>query len=251
VLSNFISIVIMDLICKICKKEYQTTPVILPCGWTVCESHVNNNEIVACVFCGKSHFTSDGTQYNVNRSIEIHLNQKKLKDGLTRTDFKLTYFKVLQSDPYSNYIFKYFDSLINKITARENELVASIKNHFGPMIVMLKSIRDKSLDSDDQESLNAFKSIDLGPFIEQVNYLKNEKNDDLKVDASSNFTELDAKLKENRKRITAIERALDESLDSLLENTTYELSEKMKSMDYDELFGKLIITNKSKPTYLN
>jgi hypothetical protein len=235
----------MDLICKVCKKEYQTTPVILPCGWTVCESHVNNNEIVQCVFCSKSHFTSDGTQYSVNRSIEIHLNQKKLKDGITRTDFKLTYFKVLQSDPYSNYIFKYFDALINKITARENELVESIKNHFGSMVTKLKGIRDKTLDADDQETLNAFKKIDLGPFIEQLNYLKKEKFDETEVDVSSSFTQLDALLKENRKRITAIERVLDESLDGLLENTTYELSDKMKPMDYDELFGKLIIKNKS------
>jgi hypothetical protein len=236
----------MELKCKVCKKEYQSSPVILPCGWTVCESHVNNNEIAQCPYCGKAHFSDDGTQYHVNRTVEVHLNQKKLKDGITRADFKLTYFKVLQSDPHANYIAKYFDSLIAKITARENELLDAVRGHFAPMVEKLKGIRDRTLVETDQETLAKFKEIDLEPYAQLVVHLKEAKVDEIKVEPDSDMKQLDAQLKENRKVISEIERALDESLDGLLENTTYELSDKMKMMDLDELYGKLIIKNKSR-----
>jgi hypothetical protein len=43
------------IICEYCKTQFDSTPKFLPCGWTICESHLNNNQFNNCKFCSKKH----------------------------------------------------------------------------------------------------------------------------------------------------------------------------------------------------
>ena len=235
----------MDLTCKHCNQEYQSVPIVLTCGWTVCDAHIQMEGISECTFCRNAHTSTDGNQYPVNKTIEVQLNHKKVKDGLVRAEFKLQHFKVLQSDPYGTYVSKYFDSLINAIESRQEKLISSITAHFEPMVARLREIRDRARDPDYQETLEKFRNLKLDPLENDLSVIKSDAAEEQLTGSSNSYSELNAKLKEKKKKIGTIERYMDECLDGLLENTVYELSDKSPNMNYDELFGKLIIQNKS------
>ena len=91
----------MDFICQVCKKEYQTTAVFLPCGWTVCDYHIKNNDLEQCLFCGISHRINDGQKYLTNKPIEINLNKKRLRESIGKAKERLEEFRRIQDDPYN------------------------------------------------------------------------------------------------------------------------------------------------------
>lgn len=234
----------MDLTCKLCMREYDSTPVILPCGWTVCSDHLESDDLADCVFCHRTHHIDDGGQYPINKPLEISVNQKKVHESLKRADEKIDAFRTLQIDPHQKYVHKYYESMVVKVEQRRDEIIKAIEAHFEPMVNKLKELRDKPLDADDQENIEQFKIIKLDNFEAELTKIKEETKGELKID-NSNFRELDAQLFDGLTKIIQIEMWLDTKLDGLLDNTTYELTSKAEEINYDELFGHLVVHNKS------
>jgi WD40 repeat protein len=231
----------MDLKCHFCKNDYQSTPIFLPCGWTVCQIHLENNDLKECVFCTESHRKNDGKSYPVNKPADIHFNKCRLEESIQKASEKLEGLKLVQTDPY-NFFYEYFEKLLNKVHIREGEVLESIKSHFDTVIHEIKEIRDKykPLEQDKYQSVVDFKN-------ENLELLENELKEIIEFNKpqinGSSLIDFDKKLKENRKRIEQIEKIFDQKVDSLMDNTTYELSP-IEECDYGKLFGKLTIQKK-------
>ena len=121
----------MEFVCQVCKKEYQSTCVFLPCGWTVCDLHVKNDDLAQCLFCGQSHRLADApaARFPVNKPVEIQLGKRRMRDSLASAQERLDDFRRLQHDPYQ-YVCQHFEKLIQRVYAREGEIIQSVQAYF-------------------------------------------------------------------------------------------------------------------------
>jgi hypothetical protein len=131
----------MDFICQVCKREYQTAAVFLPCGFTACDFHLKNNDLDQCVFCGSAHRIGDGHRYLINKPIEINMGKKRLRESITRARERLDDFRRIQDDP-NHFVNDYFDKLVKQVHAREAEIIQSVQGHFDAVLERIGEIRN-------------------------------------------------------------------------------------------------------------
>jgi hypothetical protein len=119
----------MDLLkCPICKDRFKSTPIFLPCGWTVCDTHVSNSSLTnGCSMCGDKH--SDSSEYRVNKPVAIQLNLQRVAEKLDRTADKLARFKAIQRDPLA-FVSELSEELVNQVLSREVETIRSLHARF-------------------------------------------------------------------------------------------------------------------------
>jgi hypothetical protein len=190
----------MDLKFNVCKKDYQSTPIFLPCGWTVCELYLTNSDLKKCVFCHKRHHKNDGSAYPINKPLEIQFNRARLNESIDKASKKLEELKLVQKDPY-NFVYDYFGKILNEVHIREANTIESIKSHFDKIIKQIEEVRDrfKPLEQDKLPCVVNLKKENLAVFEKELKALI----ESTEQSQSSNSIHLDAnkKLKDNAKRI--------------------------------------------------
>ena len=103
----------MDQKCRVCNEDFQTTPILLPCGWTVCDLHLKNNELFNCVICQGSHKPNDRA-YIINKYAAIFCNKRKIRESLEIINECMAKLKQFHNNPNES-AYEYFDKLIGKI----------------------------------------------------------------------------------------------------------------------------------------
>jgi hypothetical protein len=118
----------MELLkCPICKDRFKSTPIFLPCGWTVCDTHVHSSLASCCSMCGKKH--SAESEYHINKPVAIQLNITKFTEHLDRVAKKLARVKQVQRDPLS-YLIDLSQELTSQISAREIDAIRALHAYF-------------------------------------------------------------------------------------------------------------------------
>ena len=118
-------------------------PVILPCGESLCQKHLEEvNQIFTCYFCNEEHqIREDGYKINktINMLMNIFLEIDPLRKEVYATFDKLNkligdYEKI---DPES-YIFDNLREVINKVDLHREELIKEINEKYDEIIKRLK-----------------------------------------------------------------------------------------------------------------
>jgi hypothetical protein len=164
----------MILNCDFCFKEFETNPIILPCGWTVCEQHLKNRELLKCRFCIQKHEYEPNK--HVNMKVLTLLNKEKQARKLKELEQSVEEFKTVFNDP-EYYIDNIFRELIDKMQQRKEETLESIKNYFENEIDKIEERKASLLQrlKQDEEFIRNMKKLSPNEILNGLNQLKKEK----------------------------------------------------------------------------
>jgi hypothetical protein len=73
---------------------------VLPCGWTVCDRHVRNKDLVNCPGCHVNHSQQKEPKFPVNKTVDLQIKLQDTEANLQRTIEKFSVFKNAHNDPY-------------------------------------------------------------------------------------------------------------------------------------------------------
>jgi hypothetical protein len=221
----------MVSICPFCGEFFKSTPIVLPCGWTVCDYHVKNNELLNCFKCNSAHVATG--EYLVNKSLEMHWNLIKTQQNLDRTFNKISEFRLACANPY-NYSLNYYDKLLNEINNREKESMNVVRAYFANMTnkVMVLKNRIKMLEPDIDENVERLVSVDIDHLEKDLHKFQAKKSG-----TDVNFDKL---IESTNEKSNKIYGKLNKHLYNLLDGKPYVLSPLSTNINF-ELFGKLVI----------
>ena len=192
---------VTDLICKHsdCKLIYEN-PVLLPCGGTLCQHHLDDFDNLLkfkCFFCNGEHELTN-YDYNQNEKIinmiqsyfDLNPLRKEIKDTFNYLNQKLIEYEQFSSD---GYIYDYFEDVRNKVDLHREELKNEIDKRSDEIIRQLKekeetfklnSSRIKKMDLDNLKTSNlpSWKNKFRLPEInkKELNDLKSKMNEQIK-----------------------------------------------------------------------
>jgi hypothetical protein len=241
----------MDLlICPVCKEQFKTTPVVIPCGWTVCDVHIRNNELTNCALCHGSHLSENAT-YPINKAFEIHMKALRTNESINQVSEKLTDLKTIQKEPHI-YIADFFAKLVERVHVREKEVTDSVHSYFDRMIFEINQIKQryKELESDPNGQYFKMKNFDLNRLDEELEAYKKD-NEARMANLRSQLTFVpdnvatEKNLRETNKRLAEIERTLSEQLSNFLDKEGFILTARSTDIAKCEDFcGKLLVREK-------
>jgi hypothetical protein len=226
--------------CPLCGDFFKSTPIVLPCGWTVCDFHVKNNELVNCFKCSATHLATG--EYLVNKSLGMHWNLVKTQQNLDRTFNKISEFRLASTNPY-HYTLNYYDNLLNEINKREKESIDIVCMYFANMANKVKILKNrvKMLEPDIDENVERLVSVDIDHLENELQKFQAKKSAD-----GSNFDRL---IESTNEKSNEIYGKLNKHLYNLLDGKPYFLSPISMNINF-ELFGKLVV-NKEMVKFVN
>ena len=230
--------------CDLCNKLL-SDPVALPCGYTICQSHVNEllerrfkaPSTFVCELCEDDHVVpANGFALNkkFKSALDIKLNEFKIGHGMFNDCKKaleevrdtVTELESIAMDP-ENYLFGYFseikrlvdlrrEELKNNIDDYSNEIIEVIERTKAGLVAVTKNVNhfDKEIENSRSQINKLFENFDTFEF------------DDKKINNLMKKAEF---LKEEN------EKMLEEYKQSLLMHKQYSFEYKDRSVE--EFFG--------------
>jgi hypothetical protein len=153
--------------------------MVLPCGWTLCETHLLNEKFIKkCSQCDKCHkYEKNESKFTVNRSVLNFILYEKQKEKRNKILKKIQNFKEISKSP-RQYILNLFDSLIVDVKERKNKSVSRLEKHFDSLIDCLYEIRAKFLEDYNENSNREMQNFDLSAFELDLGIFEREKYDE-------------------------------------------------------------------------
>ena len=73
---------------------------MLPCGWTVCDRHLRNNDLVICKGCKANHSQHHKDhKFPVNKTVALQIKLNETSENLNRAFEKFSVLKSAHDDP--------------------------------------------------------------------------------------------------------------------------------------------------------
>jgi hypothetical protein len=194
----------------ICELEncelFIENPIILPCGSTICQEHVENeSKKFDCEICKKEHFIpEEGFPINkfayklMESGFYLNKTQKKIKDSFEKLEQKIEEHENLNSE---NLIYDYYSNIRNQVDLHREQLIDEIIKRSEEIIKQLKVLEEKcKLNSAmlKKMDLDQFKNNDIGdlkytlrePYLTHYDLNKlysdiNDKIDDIQEDINN------------------------------------------------------------------
>ena len=185
--------------CQYCSKLF-AKPITLPCGITICESHLEKVLRRKCSFCKETH-TAPRNGFSVNKVLEQMLQLelqsfqtsktfKQCKESVEQTVSTFDQIESLKSDP-NKYIKSQFDELRETVDLRKRQLQKSIDTYSNEVI---RAINESEKNC-----------IDLASKVQKI---PNDSTDKIKTELSELVLNFD-KLRVDEEQCAAIQRTVD------------------------------------------
>ena len=227
----------MEVNCTHCRERFKSTPVILPCGWSVCDIHLaKSSSGFACTKCSAFHTSS--VAYTVNRSLEIRLSFANAQSRLDQTIQRLSEFREVKRDPHK-YVDSFFNEFLLTVDLREGEAIEAVQAHFSQMRneINLAKSRFDYLKSDKGEFKN-FESIDVESLQKLMDEFRTEI-DTQSARAAPNLCLTD--LQSVQVKLNAIEKKLRKALSVFLNKNEFKWTEKSSVLHTRDVFGCFVV----------
>lgn len=236
------------LICPLCKERYKSAPIVLPCGWTICEIHLQNFDFNNCPSCKSTHPAQANSKFPVNKSVEIQLKLIELVENFSRTKERFDNFKLAYNDP-GVFVDDFFNQLVEKVNKRRGEVVESVNRYFESMIVKINEAKAKYKPSEDGVTSITQQNAKMERLkrLRKVNVKKVE--DELSgfngtIQAHKQMKTVDPQMEtsilETNQRLSEIELMLDNHLKGFFDENAYQLTPKSNHLSYERIFGELV-----------
>lgn len=156
---------ISALQCKWCFSEL-TSPVILPCGNTICSKHTQElvEEKCKCLICGVSHYIEEGKQFPENK-MAIELLEAKINklnfgpeyqdavQAVNELENKFKEFSHAVSNP-ADYLSGYFNEYKLQVDLKREQLIQTIDQVCDQMIDQIKKIHNECTNDVNSQSFS-------------------------------------------------------------------------------------------------
>ncbi|RNA10289.1 hypothetical protein BpHYR1_054033, partial [Brachionus plicatilis] len=136
--------------CKICDNVF-IEPVILPCGNSICQSHVTFEEIFTCQICSLEHpIPKEGFIANklikdlITTKIHDNLSEKnnqQILNSFSLLENTIQEIEHLEKNP-DDFITDFFAKLIHKIDLKREENKIDAEKHFQNVSSELNTLKD-------------------------------------------------------------------------------------------------------------
>jgi hypothetical protein len=219
---------------------------VLPCGWTVCDRHIRNNDLVNCPGCHANHSQHKEHRYPVNKTIDLQLKLYETNENLNRAFVKFADFKNAYNDPFG-YINQFFEQLIELTFKREDEVIESVHAHFESVRDHVNERRNRYLATEHTyktDKVRKFKRMNVKRLEDDLNNFK--KKTEMQIQDKNVLTNfnLEESLKETNEKVTSIQKSITDSLTDLLNKDAYQLTSRSNYINYEKIFGELTVKEK-------
>ena len=221
--------------CRFCSKLF-VNPVALPCGISVCESHVAEITRGQCLYCDQTHAKNE---YKVNdvlqKMLELEVNSIKLSPKFEScknhiNEAKLVVKQIDQIQKNSdNFIYEHYERFKRQVDLRREELKAEIDTYSDKVIDDITKIQNSQINSKMTNEMNAM----------NINIETNKKELE---DISKQFDTFDTnaeKYENVLKKVKLLKPKLDRIMEritlSLTGNNRYRFS--VESISIERIFG--------------
>lgn len=227
--------------CKYCLERIRS-PVILPCGVTICKNHSQDLIRTTCTFCSQVHeLPTNGFTANeiLQQMLAIELNKLTLSPKFNRCKTSISQLQenaqkiyLIQKDP-DNYIHDYFEELKRQTDLRRENLKSQVDTWSNDIIMEITRAQTECKNM-------AFQTAEIS---KQVDDLRSDLNSLINRFDSFEFSDE----KHDAVLIDAI--ALKPIIDSTLENYKNMLvgnkdySIKFEDINLSDMFGSFKISN--------
>ena len=222
--------------CQFC-SELLVQPITLPCGISICDSHLDELSSDRCQFCEEQH---PKNRYRVNQKlnkmIELQVNSIKLspkfdacKENINKAKDLIDKIDLVSKDP-DNFIHEYFEHLKRKVDIRREDLKLKIDDYSNEIVSKIDQTQKdcikmaKEIDAISKDIVNY--KTDLNTIIQSFDSFEfnDEKHDDI-------ITKVNILLPK-------FEGILDEYIYSLLDNNDYRFE--VENTKMENVFGSFI-----------
>ena len=127
----------------------QIKPVILPCGNTLCQHHLDEtNELnFSCMFCSEEHQVpkngfkiSEKLSFMIDFQIELNPLRKQIKESFKKLKQSIQDYESIQPD---GFVYDHFADLFHKVDLHREELIKEINERYEEIIKKLKEKQEK------------------------------------------------------------------------------------------------------------
>lgn len=113
--------------CPVCNEKYKSTPLFLPCGWTVCDTHIKNDEIKQCFQCDNEHNAKSG-EYKINQQVLTNMKNEQLRMKVESEKKKLSDFKNTVDYPVQ-FIEKVYETHLKELQNRMEKVQSILEKY--------------------------------------------------------------------------------------------------------------------------
>jgi hypothetical protein len=150
--------------------KYLDSPVTLPCGYTICMSHIKNVSYFECSMCQTKHNSFDQNGFRINVKLadiiysNLHLDgkHKETKELYDKLQSKVSDFRKSNIFDPDTFIYDYFANLRNKIDLHRDQMIEEINNKSEQIFKELKD-----LENEMKLNRNKLETINLSDFIQE------------------------------------------------------------------------------------
>lgn len=218
--------------CEYCSKLL-VKPITLPCGASICESHLDQIIKGLCKFCDELHPKGP---YQVNRKlnklIELEVNSIKMSpkfDACKKSIDKAKEFVDKIENP-ENFIYEHFQQIKLNVDLRREELKLQIEDYSNEILC--------KIDQTQKDCIKMAKEIHT--ITKDIETYKTDLN--ILIQRFDSFEFNDEKYDDIRSKVTILQPKLEDILDeykfSLLDNSDHEF--KIEDISMEEVFGSFI-----------
>ena len=149
-------------------KKYLDSPVTLPCGNTICKSHIKFAANFQCSICEQEHKPIDENGFRINTKLsniidyDHHLDgtHKEAKVLYDKLNSKLNDFKQSDLADQDRFVYDYFADLRNQIDMHRDEMIEEIRKNSEKLLNQLSD-----LEKEVHENKNKVEKINYTDFI--------------------------------------------------------------------------------------
>lgn len=202
-----------EWICNYCNKYYQH-PIVLPCGETMCNSHVleienhlsyNSNEF-ECKFCREKHnIPKEGFKLNkalfkiMNVNMHLCPNHKKVKTKLDEINEIVNDYETGDLINADNYLFEFFSILKNQLDLQKEIAISQITKSYDESFARLQSFEKECKQNSSKVNrlhLAGLKNTLIKKWNDQLRTpnLDKQKLDDVSLEIDSSMFSVKSKL---------------------------------------------------------
>lgn len=137
--------------CELCFNTF-VSPITMPCGVTICQTHLNEFLKQKCIFC-KEHHARHMDNFQVNKSlqkmIDLQLNTLKLspsfeecKKSIAKLNETIDEIDLIYNDT-QHFVFEYFEEIKRQVDLRKEKITESINIYSDNIIQEVVRLQDK------------------------------------------------------------------------------------------------------------
>ncbi len=147
--------------CPVCKEKYKSTPLFLPCGWTVCDTHFKNDDLKQCFACGIEH---NANECKINQQVLTMVKSEQQRKSCESFKEKVLDLKNSTLENAVQHIENIYGTRLKEFETRMKKVQSIIRNYLKLQANLINAAKEEHLKrfkQDEQKFLTDLSNVDF------------------------------------------------------------------------------------------